>query len=196
MQAEQSILWRRLDRAGHEAARLIAEHTEDAEDAEDTEEKGWRLEGTAVFLHEKHSCRLDYAVHCNSRWETTKAHVTGWIGEHSVHCDIVVDSDRQWRLNGIVIPEVAGCIDVDLNFSPSTNTLPIRRLHLPKGAQAEVQAAWLRFPSFRLERLSQRYRRLGDMQYRYESVDGKFVRDLAVNEAGLVTLYPDFWTTE
>ena len=67
-----------------------------------------------------------------------------------------------WRLDGRQRPEVAGCIDLDLNFSPSTNLLPIRRLELPVGGEARIRAAWLRFPAFSLEPLEQVYRRLGD----------------------------------
>lgn len=87
-------------------------------------------------------------------------------------------------------------MDVDLNFSPSTNLLPIRRLGLDAGAAAEVHAAWLRFPSLRLERLQQTYTRTGERSYRYESADGAFMRDLEVNAAGLVTRYPGIWEAE
>jgi hypothetical protein len=93
-------------------------------------------------------------------------------------------------------PEVAGSIDLDLNFSPSTNLLPIRRLHLSIGEQAQVQAAWLRFPGFTLEPLEQLYRRVDDVTYRYESAGGKFVADLKVNAVGFVTLYPKVWAAE
>jgi hypothetical protein len=88
---------------------------------------------------------------------------------------------------------VLGCIDLDLNFSPSTNLLPIRRLDLAIGQHAEVKAAWLRFPSFNLEPLTQIYSRLDETSYRYSSNNGKFVRDIKVNEAGLVTVYPGLW---
>jgi len=101
-----------------------------------------------------------------------------------------------WWVNGEERPEVARCIDVDLNFSPSTNLLPIRRLDLAIGESAEVKAAWLRFPSFALEPLDQVYRRISADAYRYESAGGSFVRDLQVNAAGFVTDYPDFWTAE
>ena len=89
-----------------------------------------------------------------------------------------------------------GCLDLDLNFSPSTNLLPIRRLALALGQSAEVKAAWLRFPSFTLEPFEQIYRRIADSTYRYESAGGRFVRDLPVNTAGFVTSYPDFWILE
>jgi hypothetical protein len=85
---------------------------------------------------------------------------------------------------------------LDLNFSPSTNLLPIRRLNLAVGQEAQVKAAWLRFPSFELEPLSQVYRRIDELTYRYESGEGRFVADLTVNSVGFVTNYPDIWQAE
>ena len=90
---------------------------------------------------------------------------------------------------------VTDCIDLDLNFSPSTNLLPIRRLNLAVGEEAQVRAAWLRFPSFELEALSQTYRRTAESTYRYESSTG-FVADLEVNSVGFVTNYPGIWEVE
>ena len=55
---------------------------------------------------------------------------------------------------------------------------------------------WLRFPSFALEPLEQVYRRLDAGTYRYESAGGSFVRELAVDDAGFVTLYPGLWESE
>jgi hypothetical protein len=91
---------------------------------------------------------------------------------------------------------VAGCIDLDLGFSPSTNLLPIRRLGLAVGQEAEVKAAWLRFPGLPLEPLEQLYRRIDVTTYRYESAGGSFVTELQVNAQGLVTRYPNFWEVE
>jgi hypothetical protein len=91
---------------------------------------------------------------------------------------------------------VEGCGDLDLNFSPSTNLLPIRRLNLAVGEEARVRAAWLRFPSFALEPLEQIYRRVDTTTYRYESAGAKFVTELKVNAAGFVTRYPNFWEVE
>lgn len=91
---------------------------------------------------------------------------------------------------------MTGCLDLDLNFSPSTNLLPIRRLALAPGQSAEVKAAWLRFPSFTLEPFEQVYRHTAASTYWYELADGEFVRELTVNAAGFVTSYPDFWILE
>ncbi len=180
----RSILWRRLDGPGHEAARLVSRHD------------GWRLIGTAVFAHEGEPCRLDYQVVCDPAWQTLSGTVAGWIGERTVEIDLAVGAGRSWRLNGADCPAVAGCLDLDLNFSPSTNLLPIRRLGLAVGAEAALRAAWLRFPSFTLEPLEQRYRRVSAATYRYESGGGRFATELQVDEAGFVTRYADFWAVE
>ena len=179
-----SILWRRLDRPGHESARLFLQHSY------------WHLIGTAVFAHNQQPCRLDYLVVCNAGWQTLSGRVTGWVGNETIEIELSVDATRRWRLNGTECPAVAGCIDLDLNFSPSTNLLPIRRLGLVIGQEAEVQAAWLRFPSFTLEPLEQLYRRLDVATYRYESAGGRFVTELQVSAVGLVIHYPNFWQVE
>jgi uncharacterized protein len=113
-----------------------------------------------------------------------------------VNLELSVDAYRRWQVNGVAKPVVNNCVDLDVNFSPSTNLLPIRRLDLEVGAQAEVMAAWLRFPSFEFEPLSQVYERLSESKYRYSSRGGQFVTELAVNKAGFVTVYPQFWEVE
>ena len=182
--AEQSILWRRLDRPGHEFARIYSQ------------DSSWVLAGTAAFAHEEQACRLDYLIRCDGEWRTVACRVTGWLGNQSIEIDISVDANQQWQLNGGACDVVSGSVDVDLNFSPSTNLLPIRRIGLSIGEQAEVRAAWLRFPSFRLESLDQRYHRLTAETYRYASAGGSFVTDLEVNSAGFVTRYPNFCESE
>jgi hypothetical protein len=180
--SETTIFWQRLDRPGAESARLVRDGLD------------WHLFGTAVFAHQDAACRLDYDVVCDAHWRTRAATISGWLGDTPVGIEIMVDrAGGRWRLRGRDVPEVAGCMDIDLNFSPSTNLLPIRRLRLAVDEMAAVRAAWLRFPSFTLEPLDQVYRRTGATTYRYESAGGEFMRDLEVNNAGFVTRYPGFW---
>jgi uncharacterized protein len=180
----ESILWQCLVLSGHEACRLFSQDSR------------WHLEGTAVFPHQKRPCRLDYQIICNDAWQTLSVKVEGWLGITNVGIQIKTDPNQHWWLNGIVQADITGCIDIDLNFSPSTNLIPIRRLNLDVGEAAEVKAAWLRFPSFELEPLSQQYRRLDETTYRYESAGGKFVADLKANSSGFVLEYPGIWRSE
>jgi uncharacterized protein len=180
----QVMLWRRIDLPGHELARL------------DTLGDGWRLSGTAVFSSQQGPTRLDYAVICDSAWWTQSAHVAGTIGPHSVDIAVSVSRERTWYVNRVECRKVAACVDIDLGFSPSTNLLPIRRLALAVGEEAEVRAAWLPFPSLRFEPLSQLYRHEEERTWRYESGGGAFLKTLAVNATGFVTSYPELWEAE
>lgn len=179
-----AVIWRRLDRPGHESA--LVRFTESR----------WELSGAAVFSHRDQACRLDYRVVCDAAWRTLSGRVSGSVGSETVDLEISVDPERRWRLNGTECPSVEGCTDLDLNFSPSTNLLPIRRLDLSIGEKAAVRAAWLRFPGFTLEPLEQVYSRLGDGTYRYESAGGRFVAELEVDREGFVTRYPNLWEIE
>ena len=179
-----TILWRRLDRPGHESAALSRSGP------------GWRLEGSAVFSHDGQPCRLDYRVLCDAGWRTLSGEVSGWVGGRPISIAVAAGSDGDWTLDGREVSEVAGCTDLDLNFSPSTNLLPVRRLQLAVGEQAPVRAAWLRFPSFALEPLEQVYRRTREHAYRYESGGGKFGANLRVDAQGFPLEYAGVWKAE
>lgn len=81
--------------------------------------------------------------------------------------------------------------DADLESSPSTNTLPIRRLALAPGDTRAVAAAWIRFPSLEVQRLDQSYERLDERRYRYRS--GLFTADLVVDDDAIVLQYGVNW---
>jgi hypothetical protein len=179
--SEHQILWRGIYRPGHEFARLNKMAT------------GWQFDGVAVFLDGVDSCRLDYLIQCGPSWETEQAWVRGWVGNQHYDCRIEVGADRQWRMNGEVCPIVGGCIDIDLNFSPVTNLLPLRRCEPRVGEEITVRAAWLRFPGFTLEPLEQSYRRTSESRYVYTSGGGAFTAELTVDDLGFVVAYEGGW---
>lgn len=118
--------------------------------------------------------------------------VTGWVGGETIDIMVMRDAGGQWQLNGRCIENVAGCSDIDLNFSPSTNLLPIRRLNQAVGATALVRAAGLRFPSFSIS-LTPGWLR---DTIATKALGGKFVAELTVDEAGLVIDYGSIWNRE
>jgi hypothetical protein len=101
-----------------------------------------------------------------------------------------------WTIDGVALPALEGCHDIDLGFSPSTNLLPIRRLALPIGGRSPVRAAWIRFPELTAEVLEQRYTHLSSDRYLYESAGGAFRRELEVDAFGCVIDYPGLWRAE
>ena len=106
--------------------------------------------------------------------------------------DLKVDDSRHWRLDGAAVGALDGLIDVDLGWTPSTNTLSLRRLGLAVGEAQDVTAPWVRLPDLDVQPLKQRYTRLAELRYRYESSTG-FTAELEVDELGLVTRYEGGW---
>ena len=176
------VLWQRLDLPGHDAAMI------------ETLEGGVVIEGTAAFA-EGGPTALAYRVQCDAGWRTLSADVRGHRGGRRIELAIRRSPDGAWTLNGKPSPEVTGCVDVDLNFSPCTNLLPLRRLELEIGRAAEVRAAWLQWPEARLLPLSQGYRRRTAEAYDYTAdvLGEPFAAVLRVQPRGWVLDYGDLW---
>ena len=180
-----SLLWRRLGRAGLEHFRMW--------EGED----GPRLAGTVLLDDEGGGAPWEarYEVACSPAWETRYVRVELARGAGTRRLELAVDAAGHWRVDGEPRDDLAGCVDVDLSATPSTNTLPIRRLGpaLGVGEGRETTAAWVRFPQLRVETLPQRYTRLDERRWLYESGGGSFVAELEVDEAGVVTRYAGGW---
>ena len=176
-----AIVWRRLDVPGLDAAWLIRDGL------------SWRLVGQVVFREQSTPYALSYAVTCDQAWRTTAGEVRGRVGDRAFALSIIVDSQRQWLVDGVARPALAGCVDLDLGFTPATNTLSIRRLMLEVGGAAEVTTAWLDFPNAGVQPLPQVYRRTGERVYDYAAPTHGFTSTLQVNEHGLITRYPPLW---
>jgi hypothetical protein len=84
-------------------------------------------------------------------------------------------------------------VDLDLGFTPATNLISVRRLRLRVGERAEVIAAWIPYPDFRLEPLRQLYHRVTATVYAYECPALSFRSRLTVAPDGFVTAYPPLW---
>ena len=173
--------WRRLDREGFELARIYQTAG------------GWRLEGWCRLVDdEERMCSLDYAITCDAGWRTRELRLSGRLGPDLCGLTLTADGEGTWTRDGRPCPEVDGCLDIDLEFSPATNLLPLRRLELAAGGPAvPVRAAWLRFPSLELEPLDQTYQRQSEHRVLYTSATG-FSAELDVDAEGFVLRYPGF----
>jgi hypothetical protein len=97
-----------------------------------------------------------------------------------------------WFVNGKEQTDLYECTDVDIEASPVTNTIPIRRTHLKVGQNVDLIVAWVRFPSLVVTPLGQSYKRLSGRKYLYQGASG-FSAELEVDDFGLVTRYADIW---
>jgi hypothetical protein len=178
--------WRRLDVPSREDARVQRTAA------------GWRLTGELEVVEAGVAARLRYAIECDSQWRTRAATIDGEVDASPVRFALVSDGAGHWTRDGATMPELDGALDVDLGFTPATNTLPIRRLDLAVGASAPVTSAWLRFPELRLERLEQTYTREAELIFRYHAlVDGEpFTARLDTDPFGRVLAYEGLWRAE
>jgi uncharacterized protein len=184
----RTVIWHRLDQPGTEYCACALEG------------KGATFEGYVIAALDGRPIRVEYSVECDAAWATWDVWVRCYFADAPASTfKLERDDASRWKCidldrpaDEVELPQVAGCIDVDLGISPATNTLPIRRLNLAVGESAEVTAAWVRFPTLTIEPLHQRYTRLDTNRYRYESDTG-FSAELIVDEMGLVIDYPPGW---
>jgi hypothetical protein len=150
--------------------------------------RGWRLRGTALTHEARRPIELRYAVTVDSAWATTDVEVLVAVAGGDPRQ--LAELGRLWSRTERP-PEYSDCVDVDLSFTPATNTLPIRRLRLDIGEEAEIYVAWLVWPELSVQRVLQRYTRLAEDRYRYSQ--DEFEAELTVDEQGLVLEYEGLW---
>lgn len=123
----------------------------------------------------------------------------GWVfrtldvrTDDGVRVQVTHEPDGPWRVDGVARADLAPAIDIDLAFSPFTNTLPIRRLALEVGASADIVVAYIA-RDLTVTPAPQRYTRVGDARYLYESLDIDFREVITVDADGLVVDYPELF---
>ncbi len=171
------VLWERLDEPGWEAVCLepIA--------------KGWEVDARFVGSHEGHAVSADYRLVLDEHWVTLRAEASWGLGP--LRKTLTLDRvGTRWRANGDPRPDLNGCIDVDLRWTPFTNTLPIRRVQFGRQTSHELEVAWIDAGTLDIHKSLQRYTRLADDTVRFESLRSGFKAELQVDADGLVTVYP------
>jgi hypothetical protein len=172
------FFWRKVDSPGHDSCRFFKL------------EEGYRLLGAAVFLESRRVCHLQYDVMADPGFRTKSASVAGFVGKWPVDVRIRASGGDRWEVDGKDDPRIAGCLDVDLGFTPATNLLPLRRLALRVGQEAEAPAAYLAFPAMQFMLLPQHYKRRSRTEYDYESSSLGYRGTLRVSPIGAVVEYP------
>ena len=147
------------------------------------------LRGAVSATQEGTRIEGEYVVEADARWVTRRVQVR--IANPNRAVDLRANGTGRWSdAEGTWVPALDGCIDVDISLTPSTNTLPIRRLALGVGESADIKVAYVLAPELTLRAGAQRYTRLGERLWRFHSLESGFTADLAVDEDGLVIDYP------
>lgn len=152
--------------------------------------------------------RLDYELETEQDWVTARlvARTRGEGWSRSLMLERSRDGiwtgsrDGRGRLDEAdhgIDPEMLGAevLDVDVQYSPVTNLMPVRRLGLENvGATREFTMAWIAVPDLTIHEDGQRYRIVerqpGQNIVRYESTDGEFEAMITCDDDALAIDYP------
>lgn len=156
-------------------------------------ENGYALAGTVTGRLENKPAKIEYLIHCDTRFQTRQAGVYQLWGEEARTLQITVDGNHRWLASNTPVPDVAGLIDIGLPISPATFTLALRRLNLAVGHSRETVSAWLSFPSLTLRPLPQKYTRLSTSEYAYEAPSIQAAGRISVDENMLAVSCLDLW---
>jgi hypothetical protein len=155
---------------------------------------GYELTGKSLIVHDGIRVEISYRVETASDWATRSATVE--IPALAIRHELTVPKPGNWLVDGERRPDLHGCVDIDLGWTPATNTLPIRRLQLENRDTARIRAAWLKWSELQFIAADQTYTRTGAETWQYAS--GNFSAELLVDDQGVVLRYgdPPIWREE
>ena len=155
---------------------------------------GYELVGATTAVEDGQAWAVRYEIVVDDAWRTRGAYVSSRsaLGDREVR--LHADGAGHWRIGSVAAPELDGCLDVDIEASSCTNTLPVHRLGLAVGLGADAPAAYVRAMDVDVERLEQRYVRIDDdgarRRFDYTAPAFDYRGVLVYDGSGLVLAYP------
>lgn len=152
------------------------------------------LRGHTSAVEDGKAYAVHYEIMLDDDWHTRQARVMSDTVAGPRETLLESDGAGRWTVDAKHAPHLDGLIDVDLEASACTNTLPVHRLSLPAGEVIAAPAAYVGALDLSVTRLNQTYRRLDDRHYDYTSEGGDFRAVLSYDAAGLLVDYPGIAT--
>lgn len=148
------------------------------------------LSGHTSAVEDGRAYAVRYRIAYDERWRTREVHVESDTVNGPRSVDLRSDGAGRWTVDGAPAPVLDGLVDVDLEASACTNTLPVHRLPMPVGETVASPAAYVRTFDLSVGRLEQTYRRRADGRYDYTADLGGFTAVLEYDRSGLIVDYP------
>jgi hypothetical protein len=117
---------------------------------------------------------------------------------------VIADPVRQLVLNrgdrgiwtdaqGIVLPQLEGCQEIDISATPFTNSIPIKKMTGLK--EKSFLVAYINIPELSVTAVEQRYTKLAGEKYKYQNLSTGFSAELGFDQFGLINDYPGLFKT-
>ncbi|MFE7509058.1 putative glycolipid-binding domain-containing protein [Promicromonospora sp. NPDC057488] len=183
-------------------------------------DRGHVLRGHTAAVEGEQAWSVGYLIEVDRHWRTRRAEIVAVTAAGALRtvlerADLDADTDApagtaqlhdpvpsldtnpapaRWLVDGAPDPRLDGCLDVDLESSAVTNTLPVHRLDLSPGRTHRSPAAFVRAQDLGVQRIEQDYRfrerTPGTLLLDYASATFDFACVLTLDAAGLVLEYP------
>lgn len=175
------LVWERLDRPGLEHVALEARPD------------GVRAQSLVLLQLDEGLVRLRYTIDGDGAWRTTRVQATLEIGATQRKLDLRRDAEGHWSVNGAPRPDLAGCFEIDLEATPLTNTLALKRLGLEPNVPKPMRTAYITIPSLQVRVDEQEYTKLSPTRFRYRGLSTEFESEVTNDADQLVVDYPPGW---
>lgn len=178
-----SFIFRTLRWAAWESSDAGLEHVEIS-----PADGGIDVAGMVIGRSDDAKFALAYRLSIDSDWRIREARLKTAAGR-GLHLES--NGQGTWWENGTEREDLQGCIDIDIQATPLTNTLPIRRLAPKRGETVDIRLCYVDVPELKTSPREQRYTAIEPgALFRFESPSHDFTADLPVDEDGFVLDYP------
>jgi uncharacterized protein len=180
---DRTVCWTPVDSAGFEHLQLRAE------------DGGHVAKSIVLGIEGETPFRLHYKIKTDQHWRTRKLWLRAVTPFSEREQTLRSDGYGHWRNeDGLDLPALRDCFDVDITVTPFTNTLPINRLQLIPGQSVDIRVVYVTAPSLAIGVSAQRYSRRGeDADIFFESPAHDFRALLPIDGDGLVLNYPQLF---
>jgi uncharacterized protein len=150
--------------------------------------------------------RVDYRLDAGEGFVTRELEVTavgeGWRrhlmlrhdGSGRWSADVESDANPPGGAWDGELPDLSEALDIDIGFSPLTNSMPILRHGLDREGSRDFVMAWVSIPDLRVLASRQRYEHIraddAGSTVRFLELDGDFTAELELDGDGLLVFYP------
>ena len=97
------------------------------------------MDGTTTAVEDGQTWIVCYRIRLDAAWLTREARVTARTAAGLRESGLAADGAGRWRVDGRRAAHLDGCLDIDLESSALTNTLPVHRLALATGARPSAR---------------------------------------------------------
>jgi len=87
------------------------------------------------------------------------------------------------------LPELDGCLDIDISVTPFTNTLAIKRLGMRGKEMEQLNVVYIKVPELNISRVLQEYSKISATHYHFNDLHSGFQSELWVDEDSMVTSF-------